>query len=77
MVSKACHSDLENLRGKRILAIHQMNGKIASLIVWALGSVVERVPDKNEVDGPIPSVPTRNHYPPWTSPVIFVKLRRP
>ena len=27
---------------------------------WACGSVVERVPDKNEVEGPIPSTPTKN-----------------
>ena len=29
---------------------------------WALSSVVERVFDVNEVEGPIPSAPTKNHY---------------
>ncbi|KKR63182.1 MAG: hypothetical protein UU03_C0010G0011 [Candidatus Woesebacteria bacterium GW2011_GWA1_40_45] len=33
-------------------------GKLWRLI-WVGGSVVERVPDKNEVDGSIPSRPTK------------------
>ena len=28
--------------------------------IWVIGSMVERVPDKNEVEGPIPSSPTKS-----------------
>lgn len=35
------------------------------LIVWAHGSVVERVPDKNEVHGSIPCAPTSKFVSPF------------
>ncbi len=30
---------------------------IKIILIWARSSVVERIPDKNEAEGPIPSAP--------------------
>jgi hypothetical protein len=44
-----------------------LNYKYFQRVLRALGSMVERVPDKNEVEGPIPSAPTIGviYFSPW------------